>query len=74
MNIKNTIVINTRIIVDIGVNKTRYLIRKYHTEPRSNVKKSIKCDEIFIGDVSKNDDASNPCVEDIPSFIRLGVE
>ncbi len=78
VNIKNIIVINIRIIVDIGVNKIRYLIRKYQIDPRMIVIKRIKCDEIFIGDASRNDDVSNPFAfiysGVIPSLIRFGVE
>ncbi len=50
-------------MVEIGVNKTRYLIRKYHIEPRSNVKNNVKCDEIWIGDVSNPFELN--CVVDI---------
>ena len=78
VNIKKIIVINIRIIVDIGVNKTRYLIRKYQIDPRINVRKRITCDEILIGDASRKDDVSNPfafnCAADILSLTRLGVE
>lgn len=61
-----------RIIVDIGVNKTRYLIRKYQIDARIMVKKRIKWKEILIGEVSRNDDVSNLLV--LISLIRLGVE
>jgi hypothetical protein len=63
VNIKNRTVINIRIMVEIGVNKTRYLIRKYHIEPRSNVKNNVKCEEIWIGDVSNPFELN--CVVDI---------
>jgi len=66
------IVIKMRITVDIGENRTRYLIRKYHINPRIRVNKRMKCDEIFTGDESISVDVSNlflfTCVpDDIPS-------
>jgi hypothetical protein len=39
-------VINMRIIVEIGVNRTRYLIRKYQIDARIIVEKRIKEKEI----------------------------
>lgn len=65
-------------IVDIGVNRIRYLTRKYQINPSINVKIRIKYDETLIGDVSSIDNVSNPlvfvCAVDISSLIRLVVE
>lgn len=58
VNIKNIIVINIRITVDIGEKRARYLIRKYHINPRINDNNRTKCDEILTGDGSINADVS----------------
>lgn len=47
--------INSKIIVDIGVNKYRYLTRMYHINPSIMVITNKKLGEILIGDVSIND-------------------
>jgi hypothetical protein len=58
VNIRNIIVINMRIIVEIGENSARYLIRKYQTNPSINDSRRTKCEEIFTGDASMNAEVS----------------
>jgi hypothetical protein len=71
VNIRNKIVINIRITVDIGEKRTRYLIRKYQINPRIKDNKRTKCEEIFTGDVSINADGSKVFRFKCPSFLGL---
>lgn len=52
VNIKKIIVTKISTIVENGENKRRYLMRKYQIKPRTNVSKTMKCDERLTGGAS----------------------